>query len=138
MIQFSDLGVLYVEDDPQSRAVMEILLIHTLSVTKFAMFEDSTDFEARLAQIPFEPDIVFLDIHMRPIGGFEMLKILRTRPIYARRPIVALTASVMNEEVEQLKAAGFNGVIPKPINLDTFPSTIQQILNGQEIWRVLQ
>jgi two-component system sensor histidine kinase TorS len=54
------------------------------------------------------------------------------------KPIVALTASVMNEEVEQLKDAGFNGVIPKPIDMDGFPDLIEAILDGKDVWRVIK
>lgn len=129
-------SVLYVEDDPMSRAVMNIILVDQMKLTRIALFEDSTRFAERLAQLEFVPDIVFLDIHMKPMNGFQMLEILRSKPEYENKPIVALTASVMNEEVEQLKAARFNGVIAKPILLDSFPTTMQQFLEGQSIWQI--
>jgi CheY-like chemotaxis protein len=50
--------------------------------------------------------------------------------------VVALTASVMNEEVERLKKAGFNGVLAKPIDQQAFPGVITRILNGEHIWNV--
>jgi hypothetical protein len=42
----------------------------------------------------------------------------------------------MSEEVGMLKDAGFNGAIAKPINLDTFPTTLQQILEGKAVWSI--
>ena len=129
-------AILYVEDDQMSRAVMEIILKEQMGLENVSIFEDGTDFEARLANLPFQPDMVFLDIHMKPIDGFEMLAILRQRPDYAETPIVALTASVMNEEIIKLRESGFSGVIPKPIDLDTFPDLIDRILAGEKIWRV--
>lgn len=130
--------VLYVEDDEFSRSVMQILLVDHMQLEHVAILEDSADFENRIAGLPFQPDLVFLDIHMKPISGFEMLKILRTLPHYANIPIVALTASVMNEEVEQLKAAKFNGVIAKPIMLDSFTEAFEQLLSGQEVWQIVR
>jgi CheY-like chemotaxis protein len=131
-------SILYVEDDAMSRTVMEIVLIHQMSLTHVAIFEDSSRFAERLTELSFQPDIVFLDIHMDPIDGFEMLKILRALPQYAARPIVALTASVMNEEVMKLREAGFNGIIPKPIDIDAFPEMVTKLVAGQEIWRVIR
>lgn len=130
------LSVLYVEDDDKSRYIMQILL-GQLDASPVYLFENSKDFEAKIDQLPQLPDIVFLDIHVKPLSGFEMLKILRARPEFAKRPIVALTASVMSEEVDQLRHSGFNGVIAKPIRVETFPETIQQFLSGEEIWGII-
>lgn len=129
-------AVLYVEDDPMSRTVMEIILSTQLGLTNVAIFEDSTDFANQLEHLPFQPDIVFLDIHMEPIDGFAILGILRSHPRYAHLPIVALTASVMNEEIAQLKEVSFNGVVPKPIDIDTFPEIFERLIAGQEVWHV--
>ena len=82
-------------------------------------------------------DVIFLDIHVQPYNGFEMLEQLRRSPRYDDTPIVALTASVMNEEVQQLKVAGFNGCLSKPVDTDTFPDTLQRIVDGEEIWRII-
>src|SRR5689334_22809721 len=95
-------AVLYVEDDAMSRTVMEIVLLHQMGLTDVAIFENSANFDTRLAALTFQPDIVFLDIHMEPLDGFEMLKVLRALPQFATRPIIALTASVMNEEIVKL------------------------------------
>lgn len=130
-------AVLYVEDDPKSRMVMEVLLKQHLGLHNVSIFENSADFEARLDALPFQPDLVFLDIHVDPLDGFQMLALLRQRPAYQQLPIVALTASVMNEEIQQLRDAGFNGVIPKPIEISAFPDTIKLLLSGESVWRVI-
>jgi CheY-like chemotaxis protein len=130
-------AVLYVEDDTTSRMVMEIVL-QQMNLTHIAIFENSANFAERLAQLPFQPDLIFLDIHMEPISGFEMLAILRALPQYEKCSIVALTASVMNEEVIKLREAGFNGVIPKPIDIDAFPELVEKLVAGQEVWRVIR
>jgi CheY-like chemotaxis protein len=137
MITFADLGVLYVEDDPHSRAIMHLLLVDMLGISKVAIFEDSANFENRLSQLSFQPDIIFLDIQMKPVDGFHLLSILRKLPAYVTLPIAAVTASVMNEKIAQLKAAGFNGVLPKTIQLETFEDTLQRLLSGEQVWRVV-
>lgn len=129
--------VLYVEDDPMSRLVIDILLREQVGLHHLAIFEDSQDFIARVETLPFIPDIVLLDIHVKPIDGFEMLELLRNHTTYQSKPIVALTASVMNEDIARLKGAGFNGVLAKPIDSGTFPDTLNRLLKGESIWKIV-
>lgn len=128
--------ILYVEDDTMSREVMKLLLTRRMKYEYVYIFEDSTDFLNQLIALPKKPHIVFLDIHMEPIDGFAMLQILRVHPDYAKLPIVALTASVMNEEVTLLRTKGFDGALSKPIDQRTFPDILKRLLNGEQIWRI--
>ena len=128
--------ILYVEDEARSRKVMR-LIVQDMGLSHITIFEDSTDFVSRVTALMPKPDIVFLDIHMKPYSGFEMLPMLRNLEQFKSIPIVAMTASVMNEEINQLRVAGFNGCIAKPIDLDTFPDTLTRILKGESIWRVI-
>lgn len=128
--------VLYVEDDLQSRIIMEVLLVEAMGFSHVTIFENSENFIQRVEALNPPPDIFFLDIHVPPYSGFEMLAMLREHPRFASTPVVALTASVMNEEVVRLRTAGFSSVIAKPLDQDTFPQTLNRILQGQEVWRV--
>jgi CheY-like chemotaxis protein len=128
--------VLYVEDEPSSRKVMR-MIAKDMGLENLTLFEDSSDFMARVAALPLKPQIIFLDIHVKPHTGFEMLKMLRDSGQYTGVPIVAMTASVMNEEVGQLRTAGFDGCLAKPIDIDTFPDTVRRILAGEVIWRII-
>lgn len=129
--------ILYVEDDVQSRDIMHLLLTTEMGLSQFTIFEDSANFMARVAALAPQPDLILLDIHMRPLTGFEMLALLRADARLREVPVVALTASVMNEEVQALKQAGFNGVIAKPIDLETFPAIIADILRGGTVWSII-
>jgi CheY-like chemotaxis protein len=131
------LAILYVEDDPGSREIMELMLCQAMGLTNVTIFSDSHDFMARVHALRPIPHLILLDIHVPPHNGFEMLKMLRSDASFATVPVIALTASVMNEEVQQLHSAGFNGVIGKPIDMDTFPMIVERVLNGEEVWRVM-
>jgi CheY-like chemotaxis protein len=130
-----DPTILYVEDDPGSREIMKLLLISVMGLSNVTIFEDSRNFAARIEELTPKPDIVLLDIHVAPSNGFQMLQILRQQ-IDPQIPIVALTASVMNEEVNTLRMAGFNGVIAKPIDVDAFPDQLNRILRGEALWNI--
>ena len=131
-----DVSFLYVEDDALSREVMQMLMENVLGVGQLVMFADSTDFMSRLRALPRRPDIILLDVHVQPYDGFEMLHMLRLDPAYQQAQVIALTASVMNEEVRQLRTSGFNGTIAKPLSLATFPALIERIVGGESVWHI--
>ena len=99
----------YLEDDVLSRQVMEMILVRQLGYSDVVLLEDSTDFAAKIGALPHVPDVIFVDIHMQPHSGFEVLRQLRDNVNYDTSRIVALTASVMSEEVQLLRDAGFEG-----------------------------
>jgi CheY-like chemotaxis protein len=131
-------SILYVEDDGPSREIMQLLVEGVMNIPRLTVFENSFSFLDRAKSVTPKPDLILLDIHVPPLSGFEMLMLLRTDSHFAKIPVVALTASVMNEEVERLRQAGFNGVIPKPLNMDSFPSLLERIVQGEEIWNILE
>jgi CheY-like chemotaxis protein len=129
--------ILYVEDDAGSRKVMQYLVRGSLQGSQLTLFEDSHDFMNRVHMLENQPTIIMLDIHVEPISGFEMLQQLREVEAYKDLPIVALTASVMNEEVAKLRRAGFSGVLAKPLDPDQFPDLFRRILEGEQIWNIV-
>lgn len=133
---FNDHTYLYVEDDPMSREIMNMILVNAMGAERVTIFENSADFAQRVAALDPAPDVILLDIHVDPYDGFTMLEMLRNEPAFAEARIVALTASVMNEEVEKLRASGFDGAIGKPVSVQNFPGLIQRVLEGEAVWHV--
>jgi len=66
----------------------------------------------RRASEPF--DLILLDIHLPKKSGLDVCRSLRARGL--RIPIVALSASVLPDEVARTKAAGFDVFLSKPIS----------------------
>lgn len=129
--------ILYVEDDAQSRKLMTMLLRGRMKIGQVTIWQDSQDFAARIDALAPKPNLILLDIQIKPIDGFAMLAHLRALPWTADVPIIALTASVMNEEVRRLRDAGFDGCLAKPINLDLFPSLVSSALAGEQVWHIV-
>lgn len=127
---------LYVEDDETNRQVIELLLPYWGQEYTLTIFEDSSNFMDKLTALSPSPDVIFLDIHMKPLSGFEMLKLIRTDESFAGTTVIAVTASVMNDEINKLKTAGFDGTIAKPINRSIFPDLLSRICKGEKIWHV--
>jgi two-component system cell cycle response regulator DivK len=77
------------------------------------------------------PDLVLMDIQLSGMSGFECLKFLRSDERYAAIPVIAFTASVMQEDKQAIMAAGFNGLIEKPIGFKEFLTTIASTLKNR-------
>lgn len=127
---------LYVEDDSSNRLVMKFLMEKTLHTKNYVIFEDSVNFMPRLRALPIRPHIIMLDIHITPLDGFQLLHAIRSDSSYSDTKVIALTASVMNEEVKRLRDSGFDGAIGKPVDLSSFPSIIGRLLRGDNVWQI--
>ena len=75
-------------------------------------------------------DIVLMDIHMPEMDGFEATKIIRHLDCSNAKtiPIVAMTANVFNEDIQDCLNAGMNGHIGKPIDIDIVLDTLYRFL----------
>jgi CheY-like chemotaxis protein len=129
----SSYNIVYVEDDAISREVMRVILSEVLG-HNVTIYADSADMVDRLQNLETQPDLVLLDIHMTPYTGLEVLQQLRQHPDYETTRIVAMTASVMNEEVDILRASDFDGCIAKPIRQDVFPDLLERVMQGESLW----
>jgi len=74
------------------------------------------------------PDLILMDIQLPGMSGIEALKALRADPATAALPVVAVTASVMQQDRQEIMRAGFDGFIEKPINLHGLLDTVQKAL----------
>ncbi len=72
-------------------------------------------------------DLIFMDMQMPIMGGLEATQLIRQAAIDT--PIYALTANVMQEDLEKHKAAGCNGTVGKPVEKSTFIKIIKKHLN---------
>jgi two-component system cell cycle response regulator DivK len=79
-------------------------------------------------------DLVLLDIHLPEEDGYEVLAHIRQDEHFKTTRVVAVTADVSNANLTRAKAAGFDGFLAKPINVDLFPDQIRRILNGEPVW----
>ena len=132
----SENNYLYVEDDLLSREVMQTLLVDVIGVNSLTIFDDSSNFMDKLLALETLPNFVFLDIQVKPYNGHEMLSMLRNHKHTKHLKILAVSAGVMTNTVQQYKDEGFDGLISKPLDLMTFPEIIQRLESGETIWQI--
>jgi CheY-like chemotaxis protein len=126
---------LYIEDHPASRRVMTLMLEEVMGYS-VTILENSADVAARVEAAPQPFDIIFLDLNVEPIGGLALIAQLRQHPRCASGRFVAVTASIMPSEMNAVRAAGFHGLISKPISPTQFPNQVARVLAGESVWEV--
>ena len=70
------------------------------------------------------PHLVVLDMQLPDIDGYEVLAALRSDPLLADVPVLAVTAYAMVGDRDGALAAGFDGYLPKPIDPMTLTEAI--------------
>jgi two-component system chemotaxis response regulator CheY len=124
---FWNLRVLVVDDDALTRTYVSELLrragIHQI--------EEAADGKSALVSaIKFQPDIIFSDIHMEPMGGIEFVKQLRSlpNPTVAKLRVIMMTADTGKEILTEVLPLGIRGYIIKPLTLEGIKAKIQVAL----------
>jgi CheY-like chemotaxis protein len=113
--------VLIVEDnDKNLELVRDILQAKGYGTLEAGTTEDGL----RIARAQ-TPDLILMDIQLPGMNGIEGLTALRAEPVTAGIPVVAITASVMLADREQIMRAGFDGFIEKPITVRSLLAVVE-------------
>ena len=128
--------LVYVEDDENSIFVMKMVVERVMKLPTLHVLQSRDDFVQQVEGLGVMPDVFMLDIQMKPYDGFELLSMLRSDLNFNKCKVIAITASVTNDEVSLLKSNGFDGAIAKPLNIDVFPDLIARIMEGESVWYI--
>lgn len=77
-----------------------------------------------------QPDLILMDLNLPGTSGYELTKRLKANKQTCQIPVIALTASLLPEDLNQAIEAGCSGHITKPINTRIFPHQIRHFLAG--------
>lgn len=73
------------------------------------------------------PKAIFLDLKLPGINGLELLSFLKSNSLTKRIPVVVLTSSNIQRDLDECERLGVNGFIKKPLGYENFISTIEEI-----------
>jgi len=125
--------LLYVEDNPANLKVVEQIAARHSHLRLLTAVNG--DLGVALARSAL-PDLILMDINLPGINGFEALKLLRSDPLTAHIPVVAVSANAMPLDVERGLKAGFFRYITKPIKIAEFMDAVNLALEfGQAAQR---
>ncbi len=114
--------VLYIDDNFDNRMLVKRILLASDFDFQFYEAENGSDGIAMARRDP--PDIILMDISMPDMDGLTATQTLRNIPELMHIPIVALTANAMQGDKEKTLAAGCDGYIRKPVDVDKLPEEI--------------
>jgi CheY-like chemotaxis protein len=119
--------ILIIEDNVLNRKLVR----DVLQAKGYRTLETETAEEGvRLAREHL-PALVLMDIQLPGMNGIEALGQLRADPVTQAIPVIAVTASAMTQNRQQIMAAGFDGYQPKPINVAAFLEAVRQTLERE-------
>lgn len=114
---FAGRHILFAEDVDINREIVLTLLEPTGISIDCA--ENGTEAVQMFIREPEKYDLVFMDVQMPEMDGYEATRQIRSLEIRRAKelPIVAMTANVFKEDVEKCLAAGMNGHLGKPLDM---------------------
>ena len=121
------LRILAAEDNPTNRLVLQTLLEQIGLIPTFV----ENGALALEAWRHGRWDVILMDIQMPVMDGLAATHAIRKEEAekgLVRTPIVALTANAMAHQVAEYRAAGMDGLAPKPIQLPQLIAAIEQVL----------
>lgn len=118
--------ILYIEDDPASRSLVE----RTLKFAGYRVLVAERGLEGIDLARRERPDLILTDINLPDISGRDVTATLRADDRFDNTPIVALTAQTMDEFRTLALGAGVNGYLTKPIDIEALADNVKRYLDG--------
>ncbi len=119
--------VLYIEDNPASVRLMEMVLSRHGGYELMTAHTGSLGLE--MAEL-HRPSIVLADVNLPGIDGFEVLRRIRGTPWGRDLPVIALSADAMESAAHRGLEAGFSAYITKPIDVKYLLETLETVTSG--------
>jgi PAS domain S-box-containing protein len=133
-VQLRGTRVLLVEDDKVNQIVGQEIL-QRFGAEVVTMVSGESGVAAALDDHDF--DMVFMDIQMPGMNGYEATTAIRQVKGELELPIIAMTAHAFREERERCMAAGMNDHIAKPIDPDQLYSVMLKWLPAEKVKKAL-
>ncbi len=122
-------NILLAEDNDLNAEIAEAILEH--AGLKTERVEDGIQCVNKITKMPVGTyDMILMDIQMPRMDGYKATQAIRHLPDKDKAciPIVAMTANAFEEDKRDAVAAGMNGHIAKPIQIDKLLSMLAEVL----------
>ncbi|MBR1745519.1 MAG: response regulator [Fibrobacter sp.] len=125
-LKFEGKRILLVEDHPVNAEIAKNVLQMTGLEIEWVM-DGAAAVERMADSSEGEFDLVFMDIQMPNMDGYQATAAIRAMTTYARRiPIVAMTANAFADDIRKAKEVGMNDHISKPIDFKELAKILQK------------
>lgn len=121
-------SVLVIEDNPANMKLV-VFLLEKAGYRVLQAREAGTGIDLARAE---HPDLILMDIQLPDMDGLAATRLLKADAATASIKIVALTAFAMKGDEENIRAAGCDGYIAKPIHYKNFLAQIESLLTERK------
>jgi CheY-like chemotaxis protein len=122
--------ILVVDEVPENRLLVKKLL----EPIGFKIFEAENGLAAIEAWERHLPDLIWMDIRMPVMDGYEATRRIKAQPNGDKTVIIALTASAIQEEEKEILSAGCNDILRKPFKANSLLDKMAQYLGVRYIY----
>ncbi len=110
--------IVIVEDNPADAKTLRVALSRRDPEIETVVLEDGARALEYFSDTETEtPELVLLDLNLPIVSGFEVLEFLKSDPQLKKLPVVVLSGSSTQQEIERCYAAGANSYICKPTGI---------------------
>jgi two-component system, cell cycle response regulator DivK len=118
--------ILYIEDNSDNR----LLVKRVLEAEGYRLLEAANAGDGLRQVMTERPVLILMDINLPEVDGYTTTACIKAMPGMAAIKVIAVTANVMKGDREKTLAAGCDGYITKPIDVDTLPGQIARFLES--------
>ncbi|PTR16872.1 hypothetical protein C8R31_10125 [Nitrosospira sp. Nsp2] len=131
------MPILLIEDNPMDvdltrRAFIRHNLANPLKVARDG--QEALDLIDTWRVGDIVPSVILLDLKLPKISGLDVLRVIREHPVFGTVPVVVLTSSAEDGDINEAYSLGANSYIVKPVDFDKFIEVARQI---ELYWTVL-
>lgn len=128
-IIFEKANVLIVDDVGHNR----FLIKEFLSNTQLTIYEAVNGFEAIDTAKLILPELILMDIRMPGMDGITATKLIKSDSTLKQITIIALSASVMEDEMKIIQETGFDDFLKKPVKLADLIKSLAKFLPHKQL-----
>ena len=120
--------LLYIEDNLANLSLIETILAERSEIALLSALQGRLGLDLAWEH---QPDLILLDLHLPDMSGENVLRRLQAEPRTAEIPVVVISADATAGTIERLLGAGAHGYLPKPLDVDQFLNTVDEILERE-------
>ncbi|HAI42800.1 MULTISPECIES: response regulator [unclassified Maribacter] len=123
------LNVFLADDDSDDRTFFSDALREIPIQTKISEFNNGVDLMAELlSETAAQPDVIFLDLKMPMMDGFECLSDIRDLDKYLNTPVIIYSTSYHPKEIDRLEEMGASLYLQKPSSYNQLKTLLHKCL----------
>ena len=130
----NELRVMLVEDDPEDVAFTKIILRKAGLDRNLVVAQDGKEAIEALVRLKEDvsriPDLILLDINLPDISGIDLLTQLKLDHKLSRIPVVMLTGSNFDDDIQKSYDLGASTYLVKPISKDALMLVIENVFSN--------